>query len=405
MDFEKPTVIRTEEHTEKVAAAVAAAFPQAPQPRVIPSSLLIRELGRLADRGELPKVGTRFELFTDGGHLGAFGQYADIVMVNAMLYNESPLAYPADVCTKTKDGAESRGIWKSLTIPPERAEVMKRVVWDILLTYPPGGMDGGLVVAQRRLAPAIAGQPYQAELTALHAAGPCTWSVAKGTLPKGIALSAAGVLAGQATAPGEYPVTIKVGDGKGTFERPVVLAVDADRPPVIPDQPLPGAPLDQYIFQPRKVAGGVGHITWSVVDGKLDEPFWDLDQPIAKKVKGAPVKKASFGAVWSLRDDKNKEIGGAVVLAVKVLDGGRGKTAADGVHFFIDGRHNKEVIYNADDTHFFVPRDQQGDWAIGAIPPRFFTARSPNWNVEEDPRRRSRKSMPRHRAGSDPGYF
>ena len=434
MDFEKPQPIRTEEHTEKVAAAVAAAFPQSPKPRVIPSSLLIRELGRLADRGELPKVGTRFELFTDGGHLGAFGQYADIVMVNAMLYNESPLAYPADIYGKNSDGSEARGIWKSLTIPPETAEVMKRVVWDILLTYPPGGMDGGLVVAQRSLAPVIAGQPYKSEMTTLHATGKCSWSVSKGSLPAGITLSNGGVLAGQSTATGEYPVTIKVSDEKGTFERRLVLSVHANEPPVIPDQALPSTSLDQYVFQPLKAAGGVGHITWSVVDGKLpygvmltpggillgnpgepgqctfkikaedsfpggpraaeksftwtigpsspeslvvkragtkdvtvdgklDESLWSLDQPITKKVKGAPVKKALFNAVWSVRDDKNQEIGSALVLAIKVLDGSRGKTPLDGVHFFIDGRHNKEVIYNADDTHFFVAREQKAEQA------------------------------------------
>jgi hypothetical protein len=32
-------------------------------------------------------------------------------------------------------------------------------------------------------------------------------------------------------------------------------------------------------------------------------------------------------------------------------------------NIYIDGRHNKEVIYNADDTHFFVPRDHKGGWA------------------------------------------
>ena len=480
MSFEKPDPIRTEAHGEEVAAAVAAAFPQAPKPRVIPTSLLMRELGRLADIGELPGVASRFELYADGGHLSQIGQYADIVMVCAMLYGESPKDYPSDVCRKDGKGNPIRSTYNSVTVPEETAAVIRRTVWDILQTYEPAGMKPGLVIANRRLEPAIAGQPFKVELKAINAKGPCAWSLVKGALPAGIVLSEKGVISGQSMAAGKYPLTIKLSDGKDSFERPLVLDVNKDTPPSIPDQPMAPVALDTYLFQPLKVAGGVGLVTWSLsegklphgimlspagmlmgtpgeegevtfkikaedsnpagpraaekefkwkigpakpdslkvkyvitqgydleqiqvpndkdrkpvqensvikIDGRLDEPFWSFDQAIGKITGGTPLKKAAFSAIWTADCSGNTipgrpipagsyfvgQSGGRVwilkgvnlVLAIKVLDGPGGRTPKDGVHIFVDGRHDGKIIYGADDIHFYIPRDfkKNGEWA------------------------------------------
>ena len=72
-DMANPPEVRSEAWTEKVADAVVKAHPNSPRPKVIPSSLLIRETGRLADRGEIPGMKTRFEVYTDGGHLATSG--------------------------------------------------------------------------------------------------------------------------------------------------------------------------------------------------------------------------------------------------------------------------------------------------------------------------------------------
>ncbi len=223
-------------------------------------------IGRLADRGELPGVASRFELFSDSVHPNRLSAYALNVLVMAMLYNESPLAYPADIHPMDSQGRAGprRRIHRSFQVPEETATVIKRVVWDILQTYPPAGMKPALVIANRRLEPVIADQPYKAELKALHAAGPCAWSIVRGTLPQGLSLSREGLLAGQSAAVGNYPLTIHLTDGKSRCERPLTLQVDQDKPPVIPDQPLEAVPLDQYVLHPLKVEGGVGHITWSV---------------------------------------------------------------------------------------------------------------------------------------------
>jgi hypothetical protein len=440
--LDHPPFGNTEAHIERVGAAVDKAFPHAPRTRLMPCSLLMRELGSMADRGELPGVASRFELFADSVHPNRFTGYALNVLVMAMLYNESPLAYPPDIHPTDSQGRPVRNdVHRSFQVPEETAIVLKRVVWDILQTYPPAGMPPGLVIANRHLEPVIAGQPYKAELKALHAAGPCVWSIVKGTLPQGLSLSREGLLAGQSTAGGKYPLAIQLTDGKSHCERPLIVQVNQDRLPVIPDQLLAAVPLDQYVLHPLKVEGGVGHVTWTVsggrlpygimlspagvlvgspgeqgeftckikaedafaggprstektfawtigpaspaallvervvvtgkpddktvvIDGKPDEPFWKLDQAIAKKVKGTPTKQASFGAVWTHQPRGDlKLIGRQLLLAVKVLDGPKGKTPKDGIHIFLDGNHNRSIVYSGDDTHFFVPRNHKGGWA------------------------------------------
>ena len=440
--LDNPPYGNTEAHIERVGDAVDKAFPNALKTRMMPCSLLMREMGRLAERGELPGVTSRFGLYSDGGHQNRLSSYAFNVLVMSMLYNESPLAFPSAVYPVDGRGRPVRGdVFKDITVPEETATAIKRLVWDILQTYPRARMKPMLVIANRRLEPVIAGQPCNVALKALNAEGPCVWSIAKGTLPQGLSLSGAGVISGRSTAAGDYPVTIQLADAKGRCERPLIVEVHQDKVPVIPDQPLEATSLDRHVLHRLKVEGGVGHITWSlgggtlphglrlspdgflagtageegeftftvkaedsfpggprsaeksftwksgpaapetclvksvvvtgkpddktfVIDGKLDEPFWKLDQAVAKKVQGTPAKKASFGLVWThLARPDQKALGRDLLLAVKVLDGPKGKTPKDGVHIFIDGNHNRSVIYSADDTHFFIPRNHKGGWA------------------------------------------
>lgn len=467
MSFDTPPAIRTEAHSEQVAAAVAATYPQAPKPRVIPSSQLIRELGLLADRGELPGVANRFALFSDGGHLSHVGLYAISVLVCAMLYNESPQGYPCDIYKQDAAGHPTRDVMSSDTVPADYATVVQRTVWDLLQTYPPAGMKPSLAIANRRLDVAIAGQPYKVALTALNTTAPCVWSLDNGALPKGLTLTADGIISGQSAQVGHYPLTVKVVTGQQTLARPLTLDICADTPPSIPEQPLSTVSLDTYLFQPLIAAGGVGALKWSLsdgklpygimlspvgllygtpgeagtftftiktedsyptgarasekaftwtigpaspdsllakyvikhdvrteeskkipeasninIDGKLTEPFWNLDQPIAKKVLGTPTKTATFAAVWTatcysygprpgwsaITDPQGKVSyleGNDLVLAIKVLDGAKGKTAKDGVHIFLNGRHDHKLIYGADDVHIYISRKDYPNSGIG----------------------------------------
>ncbi len=443
-DFVQRPDIHSEVHGEAVAAAIAKAFPDAPKPLVVPLSLLIRDLGLMADRGELPHTLNRFEMYADGGHLSDMGMYAANVLLCAMLYQESPFAYPNDIYQFVgADGKPNHSTYYGLVIPEDTAKVIKHVAWDILQTYPPAGMKPTLVIVNRSLPPVIADQPYTVTLQSLHAVGGFTWSITTGTLPTGLTLSNVGVISGIAKDPGNYPVTIALKDQDQTFNRELLVQVNQNLTPTIPNQTLDDVSRGQHVFHPLKIEGGVGHITvsqtagtlphgvmlspsgilvgspgeegvfsftvkvedafpggarsteksltWKIgpatpdtlllkyileneqfgpksftIDGKLDEPFWKLDQTINIRSKGTPSKVATFGLIWTKGISAYSLSNGVgnLVLAVKVLDGPKGKTPSDGVHIFIDGNHNKSVIYSADDTHFYVPRSQiKSGWA------------------------------------------
>jgi hypothetical protein len=427
-DWDNPPKDRTEATTERCAAAIAQRFPHSPPPRVVPTSLIIRELGKLADEGRLPGVANRFAMLSDGGHLSNYGTYAVNVAFCAMMYGEAPFDYPTRIGSYATQSLAEKKVDLEKTqfeIPTETADVIKQVVWDVLSTYKPAGIDVGLVIANRRLPPAIVGQPYKAQLESLNATGTLRWSLTQGSLPAGLTLSPQGLLEGTPTAAGKAALTIEVADGKAAFARRVALTVSEDRRPTIATDSLKGVRLDDYVFQPLAAEGGVGHLTWTLVDGKLphgialtrpgilvgtpgeagefsfavkvddshpagarsaqralrwtilsagpnalvvaktgepieidgklDEPTWKLTEKIERRVAGAAGKTATFALLWS---EKNKDgLRDNVYLAIKVLDGAAGKTPKDGVELFLDALHDRQVVYNADDTHFTIGRD------------------------------------------------
>jgi len=438
-DWEAPKHERTEARSELYAAAIAKAFPDAPAPRVAPTSLVMRELGRLADAGELPGVPSRFALLSDGGHLAAAGHYAVSAAFCSMLYNEPPFAYPGRILAYARESKTEKRVSPDrvqFELPSETASVIRRVVWDVLATYPPAGVDAGLVIADRALPAAIAGRPYAHAFRALHASGPAAWSLAGGTLPAGLALGVDGALSGTPAAPGSFAFTIRVEAGGRRFEKPFTLVASGDRPPRIAPADPGAVPLDRPVFHELRADGGVGKLAWSlasadarlpygvrlaktgillgtpgeagefrfavrvtdahpdgprsdersfvwridpatpaalvvpvvkaapVLDGNLDEPFWRLDQAVT----GAPpAKAASFGAVWVPNRDWRK--GGTVYIGVKVGDGAAGRGPGDAVHLYLDGMHNRETMYNQDDTHFVIRRDGKTESVRG----------KPNW--------------------------
>ncbi len=417
-DWQNPPEGRTEAFPEKCARAIEEAFPDAPPVAVIPTSRILRELGEMADRGELPNVANHYAMHSDGGHLSDYGSYVVNVTLCSMLYNEPPFDYPNHVRNHDREFVE---------IPPETARITKQVVWDVLTTYPRAQMNGvGLTVATRRPGPGIVGRPYEAQLKALNAEGKCRWRLAAGRLPNGLELKPDGVLTGVPRQAGRSAFAVEVTDGQATAERRLELRVNRDTPPVIAETAFPRVPLDRYILRELQARGGVGHLTWDVVegslpygiflaphgvilgtpgeagefrftlrvadshpegarsdqrqftwsvdpasegtyavkptgpargkveiDGKLQEPFWKLTEPIAKAVRGRPQKKASFGAFWDER---------ALYVAVCVRDGATGQTPEDRVEVFIDGAHNRQMMYNADDTHFVVGRDGKAEF-------------------------------------------
>ena len=219
-------------------------------------------------------------------------------------------------------------------------------------------------------------------LVAKGGVGHMTWSIAGGALPYGMRLSPTGLLVGSPGEEGQFTFRIKAEDshpgGARTAEKEFKWKIGPARPDTLQVEYLITKGWDFFNVVQRDPHAA----DWKPIpkdaspfDGTVNEPFWNLNQPIEKKVKGTPTKKAVFSAVWTgnCNGFSNKPIptnltlgqtpgrvwtlsGDQLVLAVKVLDGPRGKTPRDGIHIFIDGNHNHSAIYAGDDTHFFISR-------------------------------------------------
>ncbi|MEO8595981.1 MAG: IPT/TIG domain-containing protein, partial [Candidatus Solibacter sp.] len=80
--------------------------------------------------------------------------------------------------------------------------------WSVTPAYPP-------TVTTTTLTPGVVGTAYSQTLAANGGSGPYTWSVASGSLPPGLTLSASGVISGTPTTPGAYMFTVRVTGSDG----------------------------------------------------------------------------------------------------------------------------------------------------------------------------------------------
>ena len=442
--------LATDKNAEEVCDAIAAAFPQAPPAKVVPCSRLLREMYRLADRGEIPGLKSRHGVLTDDCHPGPLAQYGLSLMVCAMLYNEDARTYPEAIVRRNKAGKPLVGAYVSAIPDPAAARVVRQLVADILATYPRAGMTPRLAITDRQLPPGLAGQPYRHQLQVVHGTGAVNWSVAQGTLPKGITLDPTGRLAGQPATASRSELVLHATAGNGAVERHLTLEVVADKPLAVIAPAAKPVALDDRVLLEFKADGAVGHAQWTLAAGTLPhglilneagmlhgtpgeagefaftvrvqdehpqgvrtaeqpmtlkvgpadartlavrsvptgavkteggiltESFWKFDQPLAQPAGGEPVSRVTFGLVWEKakpRRNTDPPTAARLWLAVRVMDGRAGKSAKDGIHIYIDGNHDKEVIYNEDDSHFFLPRAHKGGWlqAVQSV--------SPNWGT------------------------
>lgn len=125
------------------------------------------------------------------------------------------------------------------------------------------------VIATGQTAGAAVGVAYSARL-ALKAGRRGSWTLASGSLPPGLSLSAAGVLSGTPTKAGRYAVTVRFTDYvPQAVTKRIVIPVLASTP-VITTTMLPGPAIGDGYEQRLTVAGGRAG-TWTVESGALPD--------------------------------------------------------------------------------------------------------------------------------------
>lgn len=113
----------------------------------------------------------------------------------------------------------------------------------------------------------VGGVPFSQALTLANGVAPSSFAVTTGTLPPGLTLTSAGLLAGTPTTPGTFAFTVTGTDGNGlTATQDYVLVVV---PPTIVLQPtsLPGSQLSVPYSQVITATGGTGPYVFTVGSG------------------------------------------------------------------------------------------------------------------------------------------
>jgi hypothetical protein len=114
----------------------------------------------------------------------------------------------------------------------------------------------------------LVGVAYTDTLTATGGTAPYTWSVNAGSLPPGITLTSAGVLAGTPTTAGSYPFTVNVIDqNSGIATASITLVVNAGLS--LTFAAPPAGQVGVAYTDTLTAAGGTTPYTWSVSAGTL----------------------------------------------------------------------------------------------------------------------------------------
>jgi len=151
--------------------------------------------------------------------------------------------------------------------------------------------------------PAVVGTAYTDTLTATGGTTPYTWSVNAGSLPPGLTLTSAGVLAGTPTTAGSYPFSVNVIDkNNGIATTSITLVVGSGLTLTFPAPPAGqvGVPYTDTLT----AAGGTTPYTWSVSAGSL--PPGIILTASTGVLAGTPTTAGTFSFTVKVTDASGK---------------------------------------------------------------------------------------------------
>jgi uncharacterized protein (TIGR03437 family) len=142
---------------------------------------------------------------------------------------------------------------------------------------------------------------YSAPLAAAGGTGPYTWTLLRGPLPAGYALSADGRLSGRTPVAGTYTFLVRVADTlSSAFDREVSLVIEPTLEPLrITTTSLPPAALGAAYRFALDAAGGRAPFTWRVASGQLPA---GLAMSSAGLIVGTPSVAGTSTVQVELRD-------------------------------------------------------------------------------------------------------
>jgi putative Ig domain-containing protein len=159
------------------------------------------------------------------------------------------------------------------------------------------------------------GVPFSAAATTSGGAGPFAWSVAKGSLPAGLALDAAsGAIKGTPGVSGAFTVTLGVSDAAG-YSASVDVALTIVGRLAVATKQLASAEVGHFYRAKLASSGGQGPVKWSLASGKLPAGvFLDAKRGV---LTGKPRKPGTYRFTVRATDSLGGKTTRTLVLVVK----------------------------------------------------------------------------------------
>ncbi|HLJ17662.1 MAG TPA: Ig domain-containing protein, partial [Bryobacteraceae bacterium] len=146
------------------------------------------------------------------------------------------------------------------------------------------------------------GTAYTQTLAASGGTSPYQWSVTTGTLPAGLALSAAGQLTGTPTAAGTASFTVQVKDSNSlTATQSFQLTISAALA-ITTTSPLPSGTVGTAYTQTLAASGGTSPYQWSVTSGTLPA---GLALSTAGQLSGTPTTAGTASFTVQVKDSNS----------------------------------------------------------------------------------------------------
>lgn len=149
-----------------------------------------------------------------------------------------------------------------------------------------------LAIATSALPGGTVGVSYSATLAAGGGDGDPQWSLASGSLPPGLSLSAQGVLSGTPTEAGTFSFTVRAEGGGQTAERALGIEVGTEIvAPVVTTSSLPDGRLGESYSATLEASQGDGSYAWAIVAGGLPV---GLSLDAGGGISGTPTDGGTF---------------------------------------------------------------------------------------------------------------
>lgn len=160
-----------------------------------------------------------------------------------------------------------------------------------------------LAITTTTLPNGVVGTAYSTSLASSGGVGTITWSVATGTLPAGLTLSAAGAISGTPTTAGNSSFTAQAKDS-GTPQQTVqqAFSVTIYAGLTITTTSLPNGTVNSTYSATLTSAGGTGTATWSVSQGTLPS---GLNLSSTGVISGTPATSGLSSFTVSVTDSSS----------------------------------------------------------------------------------------------------